>query len=153
VTVAAGDQLVVYNLGLPGADAYSGESRRSLTSTGAAVTRLVYTLGGSQFPYASPGSRFQIVSTPVTYVCAEGNLRRLAGYAIQSSQPVSLTAAPLLSLTGRNKTLLANKVASCSFAYSNTAAARSGLVTVRLTLTSGVDVVALVSQVRVDNSP
>jgi type II secretory pathway pseudopilin PulG len=48
VSVSAGDQLVVYNLGLPGADAYSGESRRALVSTGAALSTLAYTVGGTQ---------------------------------------------------------------------------------------------------------
>jgi MSHA biogenesis protein MshO len=162
VTVAAGDQLVIYNLGLPGADAYSGESRRPLQSTGSALANLTYKVtGGAQFAYPSPGSRFQVVNTPVSYVCLQAplagvgsmTLQRYGGYAIQAAQPTSTSAAPLLGLVGRNNTVVANKVATCSFAYSTTAGARNGLVTLRLGLQSGVDIVSLVTQVRVDNSP
>ena len=162
VDVAAGDQLVIYNLGLPGADAYTGESRRAFQGTGSALTNLTYKVAGTQFTYPSPGSRFQIVNTPVTYVCLQAPfygagakmvLQRYGGYAIQAAQPISTGAAPLLGLTGRNNTIVANKVTTCSFAYSTTSAARNGLVTLRLGLVSGVDTVSLVSQVRVDNSP
>lgn len=158
VDVAAGDQLVVYNLGLPGADAYTGESRRALTTTGAALAHLGYSVGANQFTLPSPGNRFQIIATPVTYACAPGlggtgTLRRYSGYAIQSSQPVDPSAGPLSGLAGRNNSLLADKVEHCSFAFSNGPSARIGIVTMRLTLASGGERLTLVSQAHVDNSP
>jgi MSHA biogenesis protein MshO len=158
VDAAAGDQLVVYNLGLPGADAYSGESRRALTTSGTALANLAYTVGASQFAYPSPGNRFQIVAAPVTYACAPGlggtgSLRRYTGYAIQASQPVDAAAAPLAALSGRNNSLLTDKVEDCSFAFSNGPSARIGIVTLRLTLASGGERLTLVSQAHVDNSP
>lgn len=158
VSAAAGDQLVVYNLGLPGADAYSGESRRALTSTGSALSTLAYAVGGTQFPFASPSNRFQIVSTPVTFYCApvaggSGTLRRYGGYAIQSSQPTNASAAPLSTLTGSNNALLAANVDTCSFVYNNNASARNGLLTLTLKITSGGESVTLMHQVHLDNSP
>lgn len=158
VSIAAGDQLVIYNLGLPGADAYSGESRRALTSTGSALSTLTYTVGGTQFPFASPSNRFQVVSTPVTFYCAPaaggaGTLRRYGGYAIQSTQPTSSAAAPLSSLSGNNNALLAASVESCSFVYNSGTSSRNGLLTLTLKLTSGGESVTLMHQVHLDNSP
>lgn len=158
VESAAGDQLVIYNLGPPGADAYSGESRRAMTTIGAALASIGYTVGAAQFPFPSPGNRFQIVTTPVTYVCVPGvggtgTLRRYTGYPIQTGQPVDPSAAPLTGLTGSNNSLLADKVEKCSFAFSNGPSARLGIVTMRLTLASGGERLTLVEQAHVDNSP
>ena len=158
VDVASGDQLVVYNLGLPGADAYSGESRRALTSTGSALSSLTYAVGGTQFPYASPSHRFQVVGTPVSYLCTDGaagsgHLRRYSGYAIQAAQPTSAAAAPLAALSGRHNALLAGQVESCSFDYEGTGSARNALLTLTLKLSAAGESVTLLHQMHVDNSP
>jgi MSHA biogenesis protein MshO len=158
VDVAAGDQLVVYNVGLPGADAYSGETRRALSSTGSGLGTLAYTVGGTQFPFASPSNRFQVISTPVTLLCTEGaggtgGLRRYAGYPIQAAQPTSAAAAPLATLAGANNALLVPNVESCSFSYSAGASARNAMLTVTLKLTSSGESVTLLHQVHLDNSP
>jgi len=158
VTVASGDHLVIYNLGLPGADAYSGESRRALTSVGSGLATLSFVPGGVQFPFASPSSRFQIVATPVTFACTpggggSGSVRRYGGYAIQSAQPVTAGAAPLAGLTGINNALLIGKVESCSFVYNAGISPRNGLLTLTLKLTAGGESVTLMHQVQVDNSP
>jgi MSHA biogenesis protein MshO len=156
VTLINGDQLVVYNLGLTGADAYAGSDRRAITTFGAAVTNIGYAVAGSQFPYASPGNRFHVVNTPVTYVCAPvagggGTLRRYSGYAIQASQPVNVGAVPLTSAPTNGQ--LAGNVATCSFSYTAAASQRNGLLTMQLTLTSGGESIALLHQIHVDNSP
>jgi len=151
VTVAAGQQLVVYNLGLPGADAYEGSNRRALASAGAGLAALAYATGGSQFPYASPGHRFHVVATPVSFACPPGTgmLRRYAGYPIQPAQPA---AAPPAALAGAGNALLADR-ATCRFAYDASAGARNGLVTITLTLADEGESVTLLHQVHVDNSP
>lgn len=154
VTAVAGDQLVVHNLGLPGADAYEGTSRRALTTSGTALATLGYTVGGTQFPYASPNQRFHVVSTPVSFGCTPvaggaGSLRRYAGYAIQATQPT----ASLASLTGADNALLTGWVAACSFTYSTSATTRNAVVTLRLTLTSGGESIHLLQQVQVEGSP
>jgi len=158
VDVAAGDQLVVYNLGLPGADVYSGESRRALTSVGNGLATLAYSVGATQFPFASPSNRFQIVATPVSYACTPGaggtgTLRRFGGYPIQSAQPVNAGAAPLAALSGGNASLVVDKVESCSFSLGSGSSVRSAVVTLRLTLASSGERVTLLHQVHMDNSP
>ncbi len=157
VNVAAGNQLVIYNLGLTGADAYAGTSRRALTSTGNGLASLSYVVGAAQFPYASPNKRFHVVNRPVTYVCAPaaagaGTLRRYAGYPIQAAQPANVAAAPLSGLVGANNALLTGSVAACSFTY-NTASARNAVVTLRLTLTRSGESITLLQQVHVEASP
>ena len=157
VDIAAGSHLVVYNLGLPGADAYSGESRRALTSAGNGLASLSYSVGGTQFPFASPSNRFQVITTPVTFLCAPvaggaGTLRRYGGYAIQAAQPTSPSAAPLAGLSGNDNALLTNLVASCSFEFAATSE-RNGLLTLTLTLSSDGESVTLLHQVHLDNSP
>lgn len=153
-----GDQLVIHNLGLPGADAYAGSSRRALTTSGSALGSISYALGGSQFPYASPNMRFHIVGTPVSYVCTPvaggaGSLRRYAGYPIQAAQPVNAAAAPLAALGGAGNALLAGSVSACSFTYNTSASAHKAVLTLRLTLTRSGESVSLLQQVFVENSP
>lgn len=155
VSASAGDQLVVHNLGLPGADAYDGSSRRALTSTGTSLTHIGYTVGGTQFPYASPNHRFQIVGAPVSFGCTPvaggaGSLRRYTGYGLVATQP---GAGTLAALSGANNALLTAFVSACAFSYSNSATTRSGVVTLRLTLTSGGESITLLQQVQVENSP
>lgn len=69
-TVAAGDQVVVYNLGIAGADAYAGNTlathnRRSASAAGSIIT-LAST---AALPFDSPGHRFHVISTP-SLTCA-----------------------------------------------------------------------------------
>ena len=158
VSASAGDKLVVYNLGLTGAAAYAGTSRRALTSSGASLASLSYNVGGTQFPYASPNNRFHIVSTPITYAClpvagGAGTLRRYAGYAIQGAQPANTAAAPLSGLSGVNNAQLSGSVAACSFTYNSTSSARTAVVTLRLTLTRSGESITLLQQVFVESSP
>jgi MSHA biogenesis protein MshO len=156
VSLANGDYLVIYNLGLTGADAYAGSDRRKITTFGPSVGNIGYTVGASQFPYASPSGRFHVVNTAVTYVCAPvagggGTLRRYSGYAIQAGQPIDVAAAPLTSAPVN--ALLAGNVAGCAFYYTVAASQRNGLLTMQLTLTSSGESIVLLHQVHVDNSP
>jgi len=171
VSVQAGDQLVVYNLGLPGADAYAGTSRRALRNTGSALRQLTYTVGATQFPYASPNNRFFIINRPVTFACvpsAYGTLSRVSGYAIQANQPVNIAGAPLSGGPGVVNSFLigarwnaqaaASKVlppavTACSFTYNNSASSRNGVVTIRLTVSDGGESISLLQQVFVGASP
>lgn len=159
VSALAGDQLVVYNLGLTGADAYAGTSRRALSNTGPSLSTVTYAVGATQFPYASPNHRFHIVSRPVTYACTPlaggaGSLRRYSGYAIQAAQPANTGAGSLLgNLSGANNALLSGSVAACSFSYNTTGSAHKAVLTLRLTLTRSGESIALMQQVFVESSP
>src|SRR5882724_7156689 len=48
--ISAGDFLVIYNLGITGADAYAGNNRRSATSIGTGLTAVAF--AGAQFPFS-----------------------------------------------------------------------------------------------------
>jgi MSHA biogenesis protein MshO len=157
-SAAAGDSVVVYNMTSNPLDtnpnAYAGGNRAAYGSTAGAVMKITSKL----FPFDSPGHRFQVISTPVTYVCAPattgvdgtGTLIRYWGYPIQSAQPTALG-----TLTSVNPgAVLANRVSSCDFSYNAfVVAQRSGLVTMNLGITENNETVTLYSATHVSNVP
>lgn len=154
VTVAAGDSIAIYNLGIPGADAYAGDTLRAVNGTFGSVSNIAYT--GLQFPFPSPSNRFQIVQGPVSYVCdplpgGAGTLRRYGGYPIVAAQAVP----PV----GGSNALLAENVTACGFTYdASVVAQRSGLVMLNLTITrrneaGNNEAVSLYQAVHVSNVP
>jgi len=152
VPVVAGDSVVVYNLGITGAssvyDTAPLTSRRVAVANAAPFTTISFTATGTPFPLDSPGKRFQVISTPVSYVCdgATSRLLRYAGYAIQAAQPIPPGGTPAV--------LAANvDCALTSFSYTTTAQQRSGLVMILLTLSQSGETVTLQHQVNVENTP
>jgi MSHA biogenesis protein MshO len=161
ITFATGDQIVVYNLGVTGADAYSGntastDNRRAYNGVvGAPVTNVQIT-STNRFPFESASKRFQVVEGPVTYICdlVAGTLYRYSGYPITASQASVDTDAELMALAGVQRSLMAKNVSTCQFTYdASVAAQRSGLVTLRLTLTQQNESVSLYHAVHVNNVP
>ncbi len=147
VSAAAGQYLVLYNLGLDAStSAWLGGNRRAVTSSGT-VSNLAFTATGAPLPLESPSKRFYLAGAPVTYVCDPGNgeLRRVSGYALQAAQPTSFGAA-----TSR---LLANHVVTCAFAYDPGASQRLGQFTLRLQLSQDGETVTLYREVAVNNDP
>jgi len=147
VSVQSGDSVVVYNLGVPGAtgsDAYVGTSLRVAAAPfGASITNVAIT-SAAAFPFASPAGRFQVVDTPVSYVCSGTQMRRYSGYAIALTQPVPPAGSGAL---------VADKLSTCSFTYATGPSQREALVTLSLVLTDGVETVSLLYQVHVNNAP
>lgn len=155
VTIGAGEELVIFNLGQPGSDVYAGTSRRAATA-GVGLSKVVFNPNGAQFPLASPQSRFQIVGTPVTYECAPnpgnpalGTVTRRWGYGFQGTQPVAADFAVL----GGQTSVLVGDVAACAFNYTPAVLQRNGLVVLRLTLTRNGESVQLLHQIDVLNTP
>lgn len=149
VSVAAGDMLVINNLGLTGATIYDGSNIRPLSVTGS-LSNLTFT--GSAFPFASPSSRFQTVSNAVSFACDMTNklLLRYSGYAIPTTgQPSSIAALNSLA-TARQ---LATNVSGCKISYTPGALERNGLMTIYLTLTQNGETVSLMHQINVANTP
>ncbi|MBI5626896.1 MAG: type II secretion system protein [Nitrosomonadales bacterium] len=154
--LVAGDRVVVYNQGTgTGADAYAGDNTGLYSSNTVATITIN---PGKQFPLASPSSRFQVISTPVSYVCAPalngigGTLTRYWNYQIQAAQPA--TVATLTGFAGVQSALLANNVSACNFSYqANVVAERSGLVTMNLAITNSGETVTLYSATHVSNEP
>jgi MSHA biogenesis protein MshO len=147
VATVAGEQnlLVVYNQGVPGADAYRGEN----TSAISAISGNTITFASKQFPFASPASRFQIISYPVTYACdaAAQTLTRYWNYPIAALQPTSFAV-------GTASALLAKNVSSCAFTYSaNVISQRAGVVGTTLQISQSGESVNLYDEVHVSNVP
>jgi len=142
IDMRAGDSIAVYNLGIPGADAWAGETLANYT--GAAGTTTSIAIASKQFPLASPGNRFQVVDGPVSYVCdpAAGTLTRFWGY----DPAVGVTAAT-------PRALLATRVSACSFDYQPGVTERGGLVSMTLSLSLAGETVRLVAVTQVSNQP
>lgn len=141
VQVEATDSIVVYNLGIAGADAYAGDTLRPVNGTsGPNVSSIAFS--GTQFPLPSPSNRFQVVEGPVSYVCEAGTLRRYWNYAVGAARTTGSSA------------LLASNVTGCQFTYDPLVVAnRAGLVTLRLTLAREGESVNLYEAVHVSNVP
>ena len=80
---------------------------------------------------------------------ANQRLLMYRGYAIQSTQPTSITA--LNGLTAARQ--LAANVTTCQINYVAGALQRGGIVTIYFGLTQGQSKVSLVHQINVVNSP
>ncbi|MBI3284300.1 MAG: prepilin-type N-terminal cleavage/methylation domain-containing protein [Burkholderiales bacterium] len=155
---AAGDLLVIYNLGIAGADAYR---RDNMGTVGAGSTSSAINLNPpKQFPFASPGNRFHLISgseQAVFYVCSGigvdaagnggGTLYRLSGYGINAAEPAACPAIPA------NTPILAQNLSACSFSYAGGVTARSGLVSLRLAIRNDNETVNLYHEVHVSNVP
>ena len=167
--LAASDYVVVYNLG-PGfapADAYTfGQAQTNIARVEAAApgaTEIVMKTNpfARSEPMPSPGSRFQIVSTPVTYRCesvgANMVLSRYAGYDIRPNITDAMSGA------GKTSATLARRLSACAGLFSYDVAdvelRRSALVLLALSLhtrgggDTGAGSIRLIHQVRVDNTP
>ena len=139
--------LAIYNLGIPGADAYLGNNTSPISAINAATN--VVTMAARQFPFPSPDNRFQIISSPVTYVCdpGTGTLTRFWNYPIQGGQPVGFAA-------GTAQGVLATNVAGCTFTYDQLVInQRTGVVSIWLQLRQSGETVDLYHEVHVSNVP
>jgi MSHA biogenesis protein MshO len=137
-------EVAIYNLGTSGADAYAGNNTNTLSAIGASSITMASKV---VFPFASPGNRFQIIGTPVSYACTTGgSLTRIWGYAKQAAQPTSTPA-------GASTAILASNVGSCSVDYTQAAIDQNGLIYITLQLTLNGESVTLTHAMVVSNVP
>jgi MSHA biogenesis protein MshO len=146
-TFAGGESIVIYNLAASGttANAYVGDNRGTYSSSTATTITLA---AAKQFPFPSPGKRFQVVDYAVTYACnpATGELRRYWNYGIVDPQPTPPATV--------NNALLASNVAACSFTYATSGTAqREGVVSLTLKIQESNEWIQLFQQVHVTNAP
>lgn len=162
--VIAGDQLVIYNMGIEGLDAYAGDNRT--TVTGYAGNVLSFT--PHQFKISSPENRFQLVSRDeqaVSFVCssvgidANGNgtgiLYRVSNYGFVPAPalPGVLACQSPAVVAPAISAILATQVTRCEFTYSPGVVERSAIVSVRLNVTQANETVSLYHDVNVNNVP
>lgn len=139
-------------------DARCNTSAVSGTPTYSAVTKTTsITIASRQFPLSSPAARFQVVSGPVTYVCApnttldangngQGTLTRISGYSISTTQPTPPS--------GTSTAVLANYVTACELRYTQaTVTQNRGVASIRIALTRNNSTVSLYHEVQVNNTP
>ncbi len=123
--------------------AYSADSNNNRASIVAGTTAAQIRISPKQFPAPSLRQRFHVVDTPVSYYCVPaasgGVLRRHAGYAIQSLQPVNTALGQVL----------ADRMLDCQFSVAD-----GRLVTWRLRVgTAAADAVDVLAQFRLVNTP
>ena len=144
--IVANDVVVVYNLGVPGADTYAGDNS-SVVAGVTAGTESTISIAAKQFPLASGSNRFQVVpgnEKIVSFVCSGGRLLRSSDHAYANSCPTS----------GTTVAVLANNVSACNFVYNGSDLQRNGLVQMTITLTdSSGDSISLYHEVHVSNTP
>jgi MSHA biogenesis protein MshO len=151
--------LAIYNIGVPGADAWQGANvitpaGTSITvAAGSAANEHLVTLSPAfHFAFGSPARRVYLVEGPVTYLCdtASGTLRRYSGYALAASERTSDAA---LMAAGASRALVAGDVAGCQFSYASGSAQRNALATLGLTLTRSSETIQLLNEAQLVNTP
>jgi MSHA biogenesis protein MshO len=151
--------LAIYNVGVPGANAYEkvnvitpASTTISIAAGSSANENLVTLSPVFRFAYGSPGRRVYLVSGPVTYLCdtSTGTLFRYSGYGIVTAQPASAAA---LTSAGAISALVAADVGACQFSYSSGTAQRNALATISLQLTRSGESIQLLNEVQLANTP
>lgn len=152
--IAAGDLVVVYNLGITGADAYAGDNYSAVQSIGTVSgNETPINIASKRFPLASGSNRFHVIpsnETLVSYICSAGKLLRRT----DTAAPAATTSCS--ATTGAISTIATNVNCGASyFAYSGSDLERNALVTMVLSIqdSTGVETVNLQHEVHVDNTP
>lgn len=131
--------LIIYNTNVSELGAVASPSvisPKAFTWTGGA---LAANLQGFRFKYASPQHRFFLVEQTLSYRCDSGQLWRGVSGNLDGSNPVD--------------SLVVDSITGCTFTYDPGTNTRSGLVTLRLTLSQDGETITLLQQVHVDNAP
>jgi MSHA biogenesis protein MshO len=153
--------LAIYNVGVPGADAYElanvvtpAGTTIAIAADGATGEDRVTVSPPFRFAYPSPTQRVFLLDGPVTYLCdtVTGTLMRYRGYTVAANQASRDSHGELLG-AGATASLMADRLAGCSFAYTPGTAERAGLVSLQFTVQAQGESVSLLSQVHVDNVP
>lgn len=162
--IAQNDLIVVYNLGIVGADAYASVAGgRTWTTVSAAPTEpgtytpteTVIPIAAFKFPWPSGSNRFQVVDSSeqmVSYVCTGTNLLRVTSTALTAA-----ASCPTASGGAATASVIATNVncSATSFTYSGSDLQRNALITMVLGIkdSSGTESVSLHHEVHVDNTP
>ncbi len=161
--IVANDLIVVYNLGIAGADAYANDNTAITsgpgTETAAPIETPIGLNPGKKFPLASGSNRFHVVPAAeqvVGYVCSgvgtnaagmgTGVLRRYVKtlpYAAPATCPAAAATDPLV----------ATKLSSCNFDYTGSDLQRNALIRMTLQITDSGETVSLQHEVHVNNTP
>jgi MSHA biogenesis protein MshO len=161
----AGDRVVVFNLGVPGADAYRGAiDNMARVAAGTNASHIVID-PPRLFPFPSPSRRFSIVpdaEQAVFYVCrgagtnaagdGTGTLFRYSHYGINTAAPLACPGAtgwPVQPITA----VLATNVSRCAIHFEAGSVQPRALISMSLAIKQRNEEVSLYHEVHVDNAP
>lgn len=142
---AATYHAVIYNLGIPDADAYNTTDRNhaQISATGSSASNIRLAVA-TKFIFDSPSHRFMVIPNySVIFSCNGGKLYRTT----RAITTAALTACPA---SGQ---LLADKVGSCKFYYTSGVSASAGLLSMRLGISDMGETVTMYQDINVDNTP
>jgi MSHA biogenesis protein MshO len=153
--------LAVYNVGVPGADAY--ELANVITPVGTQIDIAADPFAGEdrvtlapafQFAFESPTQRIFLIDGPISYLCdpVAQTLTRYAGYTIAANHSSRDSAGELVG-AGATGSVMADRVAGCAISYAPGSAERAGLVSIEINVAEQGETISLLSQVHVDNVP
>jgi MSHA biogenesis protein MshO len=151
--------LVIYNVGVPGANAYQAANVITPAGTtinvsaGSTANQDLVTLSPAfRFAYGSPEKRVYLASGPVSYLCdtGAGTLTRYSGYSLMTTQA---TTAAALTSAGATASQVAGDVAACTFTYVSGTPTRNALAELTLQLTNSGENVQLLYEVQLVNAP
>ena len=151
--------LAIYNIGVPGANAYAlanvmtpAGTTITITAGATANAQLVTLNPAFQFSFGSPGKRVYLVSGPLSYLCdtSSGLVTRYSGYTVSATQPVSAAA---LIAAGASSGVVATNATGCQFTYASGTSQRVGMATLVLQLGSNGQMVQLLQQTHLVNAP
>ena len=163
--IGNGDVVVIYNLGIPGADAYQGDNTAVVsgvpTVSGSPPETSIVLAPVKQFPLQSSAKRFQVVPASeqvVAYVCSAGRLYRLARSVLGTASPGSpahiCPASGSATVAAADPIIAANVNCGLSrFNYSGSDLQRNALVSMTLALTDKGETITLQHEVHVSNVP
>ena len=144
--IASGDLIAVYNLGIPGSDAYAEDNTatvRAVPTESGVPAETTIAIISKLFPLASGSNRFQVIpgaEKVVTYVCSAGKLYRTVSPTFSSNCPA----------TGP---ILARDVSACNFDYSGQDLQRNALVRMIIQVTDSAETVSLQHEVHINTTP
>lgn len=142
---AATYHAVIYNLGIPDADAYNSTDKNhaQIRGTGSSASKITL-VAATKFMFDSPAHRFMVIPDySVIFSCAGGKLYR-------STRAISSAALSACPSSGQ---LVADKVGVCKFYYSTGVTSYAGLLSLRLGITDLGETVTMYRDINVDNTP
>lgn len=148
-----GDLVAIYNLGIPGADAYAGDNTAVISTV---APDLITLSPPNRFPTDSPGQRFfTLPAASSFYLCVDAGLSSGEGtgilYQYANALVGALAACP--ATAPGNAAVVARNVSSCSFSYAPGVNTRTGLATMTLGLTKSSETIQLYREAHVSNAP
>jgi len=154
--------VVVYNTGFSGTDLWNGDNAATVTAVNAgppltlAFDNSRFAAGQTAFPTQSPGQRFFVTDTPVSFLCDPGlgSMRRYWGYSRRASHADVDSHTELGTLPNpAEHALMAENITACQFQYSPGTPTRNAVLTLRLSVAEDGEVISLMEQVSVSNLP